>query len=222
MARLPANGAKLVHLAHDNSYSELRFADQHPMFSQHSYLTIAHIDTPWISIAPFAGNLAIQDNILSLSQLELGVRGGRVTGRAEVQLEGLDTKAELNLRASNVHSSHGEPFDGNTALEVSLRQRSVDGRMEILRIGRRHLLDILDVVDPTRSDPSVNKVRRVLAIAYPDHVRAEFKRGFASAKFEFGGLGRLIKLDPIRGITMGPIIERALGPVLKDDKDERK
>lgn len=215
-------GARLVHLAHDNSYSELRFVDQHPMFSQHSYLTIARVDTPWISFAPFAGNLEVQDNILSLSQLELGVRGGRVTGRAEVQLAGLDTKAELNLRASNVHSARGEPFDGNTALEVSVRQRSVDGRGEILRIGRRHLLELLDIVDPTRSDPSVNKVRRVLAIAYPDRVRLEFKRGFASANFKFGGLGRLIKLDPIRGITMGPIIDRALDPMLKDDKDERK
>src|SRR6185369_964275 len=100
-----------------NSYSELRFSDQHPLLARRSYLSVARVETPWATVAPLAGNLVIDNNVVSMSQLELGVRGGRVSGRAVVAWQGLDSKIQLNARASGVRSSRGEPFDGNTAVE---------------------------------------------------------------------------------------------------------
>ena len=41
-----------------------------------------------------------------------------------------------------------QQVDGNAAFVVSAKDRSVDGRAEILRIGSRHLLDLLDVHTP--------------------------------------------------------------------------
>jgi hypothetical protein len=204
--------------AEPNSYSELRFADQHPRLSRRSYLSVARITTPWAMVAPLAGNLVIDHRTLSVSQLELGVREGRVSGRATVLLRGLDSTAELDLRASGVKSSRGEPFDGNVAVEVSMRQRSVQGRAEILRIGSRHLLDVLDLVDPPRADAAINRVRRALQLGYPDHVRLSFNRGFASAKITLGGIARLLKIDEIRGIPMGPIIDRLISPLLHEEE----
>ena len=76
---------------------------------------------------------------MSLSQLEMGLRGGRLTGQCLLDWRPDDTTVQLRVRASDVASSHGEPFDGNAAIVLSTRERSVDGRAEILRIGRRHL-----------------------------------------------------------------------------------
>jgi translocation and assembly module TamB len=218
-----SKGVKLLRNVEVNTYSELRFVDQHPLLSRRSYLSVARVDTPWASIAPLAANLVVDNNILSLSQLELGLRGGHVGGRAAVELQWKDDKPtveklQLNLRASGVRSTQGEPFDGNTAVTLAVRQRSVQGRAEILRIGRHHLLDLLDLVDPPRSDAAINRVRRALALGYPDGVRVTFNRGFASAKITMGGVAKLLSIDEIRGIPMGPIIDRVLEPF--DDSEE--
>ncbi|MEO6954010.1 MAG: hypothetical protein ABI321_19565 [Polyangia bacterium] len=217
--QLGVGGAKLIHDIEVNNYSELRFADQHPLITRRSFLAAKRIETPWIDIAPLAGNLVIDNRTASISQIDLGVRSGRVTGRGTVVLAGQDTKAELNLRVTGVRSTHNEPFDGNAALAISARQRSIDGRIEVLRMGRRHLLDVLDLVDPPRTDAAINRVRKVLVFGYPDHVRVSLNRGFASAKIEFGGIARMFKLDEIKGIPMGPIVDRVLAPLFDANEE---
>ena len=213
-------GARLFRSRRGNAYSELRFADQQPLYSRQSFLSIARVDTPLVSFGPLAGNLRVDNNVVSLSQLELSVRGGRVTGQCILDWEPDDTNIQLRVRASDVHSSHGEPFDGNAAVVVSTAQRSVEGRAEILRIGRRHLLDLLNLQDPHHADPGVNRIRRALALGYPDHVRLAFNHGFANVKVTFGGLARLVSVDELRGIPMGPIIDKALAPLQRKEEEQ--
>jgi len=129
---------------------------------------------------------------------------------------------QLRVRASDVKSSHGEPFDGNAAVAVSTRDRNVDGRAEILRIGKRHLLDLLDLHDPHHADPAVNRIRRALALGYPEHVRLSFKHGFADAKIDLGGLGRLFRIEELRGIPMGPIVDKVMSPMQRKEEDEEE
>jgi hypothetical protein len=108
-----------------------------------------------------------------------------------------------------VRSSHGEPFDGNAALLVDLGDRAIEGRADILRIGRRHLLDLLDLQDPHRADPASNRIRTALRYGYPERVSLSFKQGFANAGVRMGGLARLVHIDDVRGIPIGPLMERA-------------
>jgi translocation and assembly module TamB len=121
---------------------------------------------------------------------------------------------ELHVRASGVQSSHGEPFDGNIAVAFSAADRSVEGRAEILRIGERHLLDLLDMQDPLHVDPAMNRIRTALHFGYPDSLRLVFDHGFASAHLQLGGLARLVSIDEVRGIRMGPIVDKILAPLL--------
>ena len=217
-----AHGLHVVRATDINAYSELRFADQHPLLSRPSFLSIARVVTPLVTLAPLNGNLRIDGNLVALNQLEVGVRGGRVTGQCIVDVHGEDTKVQLRARASHVASSHGEPFDGNAAIILSVRERSVDGRAEILRIGKRHLYDLLDLDDPHHADAAINRVRRALAFGYPDHVRLSFKHGFANAKITFGGLARLLRIDELRGIPMGPIIDRLVAPLAHKQEEEEE
>ena len=193
-----------------NPYSMLRFADQHPLLSRNGFISVGSITTPLISIAPLAGNLSINQNMVSLSQLEMGVRGGRITGQCVLDWQGKHSTLEAHVRATGVKSSRGEPFDGNAAVVISGKDRSVNGRAEILRIGNRHLLDLLDLEDPHHTDPATNRVRYALKVGYPENVRVSFNHGFGRLRITLGGLARLLSIDEIRGIPMGPIVDRVI------------
>ncbi len=109
-------GVELLRGVEVNPYAALRFADQHPLLRHRSFISIDSIATPLVSIAPFAANLKVEQNIVSLSQLEMGVRGGSITGDGVLDWNGADSTFRVNVRASGVKSSQGEPFDGNAAL----------------------------------------------------------------------------------------------------------
>jgi hypothetical protein len=195
-----------------NPYPALRFADQHPLLTRQSFISAARLETPVFSAAPLAGNVKVEQNLVSVSQLEMGVRGGKVTGSCLLDWNGPRTTLEARVRATGVQSSGGEPFDGNAAVVLSAADRSLEGRAEILRIGRRHLLDLLDLQDPHRTNAAANRVRHALSLGYPDRVRVTFAHGFASARVTFGGLARLVRLEDLRGIPTGPLVDRALAP----------
>lgn len=207
---LTEGGVRLLNDLEVNPYSMLRFADQHPLMSSSGYISAGSITTPLISISPLAGNLSINQNMVSMSQLEMGVRGGRVTGQCVVDWQGKHSTLEAHVRATGVQSSRGEPFDGNAAVVISGKDRTINGRAEILRIGTRHLLDLLDLEDPQHTDPATNRVRYALGFGYPKHVRVSFNHGFGGLRITLGGPARLISIDEIRGIPMDPIVERIL------------
>jgi hypothetical protein len=209
-----ASGVALQHIAARSPYAMLRFADQHPLLNRSGFLSIARLETPHISIAPLVGNLAIEQNVLSLRQFEMGVRGGTITGQCGLDWDGPKSTLELHVRASGVQSSHGEPFDGNIAVAISAGTRSIEGRAEILRLGERHLLDLLDLEDPTHVDPAMNRIRTALNFGYPQSLRLVFDHGFANAHLELGGFARLVSIGDVRGIPMGPIVDKMLAPVL--------
>jgi hypothetical protein len=197
-----------------SAYSMLRFVDQHPLLSRSGFLSITRLKTPLLSIAPLVGNLDIDQNVVSLRQFEMGVRGGRITGQCSLHWDGLKSTLEFHVRASGVQSSHGEPFDGNIEVVISAADRTLEGRAEILRIGERHLLDLLDLQDPLHVDPGMNRIRTALRFGYPDNMRLVFDHGFASAHLELGGLARFINIGDLHGIPMGPIVDKMLAPLL--------
>jgi translocation and assembly module TamB len=209
------HGFTLLRAGESNPFSQHRFADQHPLLSRSSFLYVGSISSPAATISPLAGNLKVEQNVISLDQVEMGYRGGYVSGECVLDWEGDASTLLLHARAAGVRSSHGEPFDGNAALFLSASEHSIDGRIEILRIGSHHLLDLLDLQDPLRVDPATNRIRFALTLGYPDHARVQFDHGFASMRVAFGGLAQLVSVGELRGIPTGPLIDRALAPFSK-------
>jgi hypothetical protein len=207
-------GVALERSERGSPYSMLRFADQHPLLAHSGFLSIKRIKTPFVTVSPLVGNLEIEQNVVSLRQFEMGVRGGTITGQCGLDWDGTKSTLELHVRANGVQSSHGEPFDGNISVIVSAANHTIEGRAEILRIGERHLLDLLDLQDPLHINPAMNQLRTALKFGYPDSVHLLFDHGFASAHFELGGLAGLVRISDLRGIPMGPIVDKMLAPVL--------
>jgi hypothetical protein len=220
LLEIDPSGIALHRSGERSPYSMLRFADQHPLLTHSGFLSIAALKTPFAEIAPLVGNLAIDQNVVSLRQFELGLRGGTVTGQCGLDWDGPKSTVELHVRASGVRSSHGEPFDGNIAVTVSAADRTIDGRAEILRIGQRHLLDLLDLQDPLHVDPGMNRIRSALTLGYPQNLRLVFDHGFASAHLELGGLARLISIGELRGIPMGPLVDKMIASAM-DARDTK-
>jgi hypothetical protein len=214
-------GVALARTEKQSPYSMLRFADQHPLLSRSGFLSIGSLKTPFLAITPLVGNLEIEQNVISLRQFEMGVRGGTITGQCGIDWDGPRSTIELHVRASGVQSSHGEPFDGNIAVAMSAADRTIEGRAEILRIGERHLLDLLDLQDPLHVDPAINRIRGALDFGYPKTLRVVFDHGFASAHLELGGLAQFVSIGELRGIPMGPILDKMVAPML-DDSDTKE
>lgn len=217
--RAGPHGIRMMREDQDNPYSSLRFADQHPLLSRSSFISVRRLTTPLVTVAPIAGNLQIEQNIISLRQFEIGLRGGRVTGQCALNWNGEKSTLDMHLRADGVQSSHGEPFTGSAAIAISAGDHNIEGRADILQIGKRHLLDLLDLQDPFHTDTSVNKIRSAMSFGYPDRLRVTFNHGFASVHVTFGGLAGLVSVGDIRGIPIGPLIDRFVAPLLPA-KDE--
>src|SRR6202012_2011782 len=121
-------------------------------------------------------NLRVARNQLAIDQLDASVRGGRVAGSCLLEGLGPQSTAALRLRMSGIEATHGgahERFDGNMALNLSLAERSLDGRGEIPRIGKPPLLALLDEYDPPPADGATNRARTARALGLPEHVPVE-------------------------------------------------
>ena len=201
-----------------NAYPRLRFSDQHPFLSNESFLAIKRLSAGGVTFGPLAGNARIDRNLLALDQLELYAAGGKVTGQCLVNLapEGGTITfrgAATGLRATG-GKDDGERLDANAALTLDLARRDLEGRAELIRVGRHHLLSLLDLYDPYHADVAANRVRSALKIGYPKSVRLRFDEGFASLAISLGGIARLVRIDEIRHVPVGPLIEKYLGPLL--------
>ena len=173
-------------------------------------------------IAPLAGNLRVDDNIVSLNQLELGVRGGRVTGQCNVEWRGgADATVQAHVRASGVEVVARRALRRQRRASSSRRASAASTGAPRSCASASATCSICSICDdPHHTDAAVNRVRRALALGYPEHVRLTFNHGFAAAKIDFGGLARLIRVDELRGMPMGPLIDRALAPLGRKDEEE--
>lgn len=213
-------GGRIVRLGdvRQNAFWRIRFTDHHPYLSGQNFLAISRVTVGDTSFGPVKGNLRLDRNLYSIDQLEVLLRDGKVRGQLTVDYRGEDTEVDFRGGATHVRpaqaSDRNEWLDASAALGFALRRRSLEGRAEIIRIGRRQLLELLDITDPYHADPGTNRIRLALKVGYPRRVRLRFEQGFGSFLVELGGLTSFVRIDEVRGVPMGPIIERYLGRYL--------
>jgi len=206
-----AKGPVLVMGKKTNIYSLVRYTDMHPFLATRAYIAMDGLDIGPVSLGPLAGNLRITRNIFSMDQLQAGWNHGQVAGQLVVQYDKKDPRVYFRGRVTGVRPKNGdERLDANAALYFSLGKQTLSGRVHLIHIGRRHLTDVLDAADPYRENTGINRIRKLLSIAYPKYVRIRMDQGFLSAKVALGGLGSLVKIQEVRGIPTGPILRKVL------------
>ena len=73
----------------------------------------------------------------------------------------------------------------------------------------------MNLWDPYAEDAQSNRLRTLLKLGYPKHVKMLFLHGFLDVGVELGGLGGLVQIDELRGIALGPVFQRWLDPLLE-------
>ena len=199
-----------------NAYTQARFQDIHPFLLGGSFLTLDRLTWRGHSMGPIAGNLRVDRNVISLDQLQLEHAGGSVTGQLSLEYEKGASSVLFRGNVTGLRPTRSEEvLDANAALVLSPEKLEVEGRVQIVRMGRDHLLDALDLLDPYNEDPSINTIRKALALGYPKFVRLRLSHGFMSAKIELGGLAGVVSLGEIRGIPTGPLLSRFVSPLFQ-------
>jgi hypothetical protein len=216
------DGVALIGQGERGPFSQLRFPDYRPFAGDAAYLSIKEVSVRGVTFGPVAGNARVDHDVVALDQLELAALGGKITGQVLAELRGLDSRLAFRGKVTGVKAptrggapGAGDPLDANLAIALVPYRYGLEGRAEIVRIGKDHLRALLDVWDPYRAEVAANRVRLALTAGYPKQVRLQFASGFASLAIELGGLAGVVRIDELRGIPIGPALAHWLAPILE-------
>ncbi len=200
----------------DDAYARWRFSEHQPFLRRTDFLSIGQIRYAGAEFGPIAGNAGVDRDVFRMDQLEATLLHGQLTGQCMVLLNGEDTHVQLRGNATGLQVEGSEErLDANAALDFLPARRALDGRAEILHMGRKHLESLLNLWDPYAEDAQSNRLRTLLKLGYPKHVKMRFLHGFLDVGVELGGLGGLVQIDELRGIALGPVFQRWLDPLLE-------
>jgi hypothetical protein len=211
-------GARMVGQGKSGVYRELRFSDYQPFLEGSNFLSIGRIQVGATTLGPIAGNARVDRDVIALDQMQVDALGGKITGQCIIELRGPDTQVAFRGKVTGIRPGGGkgdERLDAHAALNLIPYKLGLEGRVEIVRIGKGHLNDLLDVWDPYHADVSANRIRLGLKLGYPKQVRLHFQHGFASLAIVLGGLAGAVRIDDITGVPIGPALARFLAPVLE-------
>jgi translocation and assembly module TamB len=210
-------GAQMVGHGERGIYPQQRFSDQQPFLGNANFLSIAAVQVGEVGFGPAAANARVDRDVISLDQMEVTALDGKITGQCLVELRGKDTSVAFRGKVTGIRPGRGDRdrLDAHAALTMSPYRLKLDGRVEIVRIAKGHLLKLLDAWDPYHADVAANRVRLGLNLGYPKQVRLHFLHGFASMAIQLGGLAGAVRIDEISGIPIGPAMARFLAPVLE-------
>jgi translocation and assembly module TamB len=196
--------------------AEPRFFDVHPFLDGDHFVTADTITIGNLQpLGPVAANVRLDRSDCLIDQLQAGFRGGQITGRVQLAYRPRDPLLRLRLNATGVRSKSGEVLDANLALSFAPASMTLDGKVQLVRASRAHVLDILDVLDPYHELVTANRVRGALALGYPKFVRFHLHDGAVDSKIELGGIAQLVRIDDIRAVPLGPILQRYVAPSLE-------
>lgn len=215
VALLPGGGARLLTKDSRNIFSRSRFSDTHPFLRGKSFLAIGRLELMGQTLGPLAGNLRIERDTFALDQLQLGYRDGNVTGQLVADHLAGSPRIHFKGNLTGVRPSRSdEVLDANATLTFTPRKLALQGRIQVIRIGRQHLLDVLDLIDPYHENVGVNRARLGLKVGYPKFLRLRMQEGMLAVKLELGGAAGVVRIDEITGIALGPLLQRYVAPHL--------
>ncbi len=172
------------------------------------------------TVGPGQFALSIKQNLLQLQHFDLDLFGGHMAGQIYLDTTAGNWKLGLLSRLTDIDSrqllaadssgrkSEVAPVNARAALELDVRQRLLQGRLDITRIGRVQLLHLLELVDPEYKDEQLASVRTALQVANPTRVAVDMKRGLMDIDVALSGLPRPVQA---KGLPLTPLLQNYAG-----------
>ncbi len=211
----PQNGLALVPSTDQRVFARARYQDLQPFLASDALITAKRVRFGDVELAPVVTSLEVQRNRFSLNKLKAQRGAALLSGQVFLDYQPGNRAVTFRGAVTGLTREGATvPLDANAAVSFSLERLEVDGRVQVVRTSREHVLDLLDVLDPHKEVASLNRLRTALGWGYPRQLRLDFHDGLLAMDVELGGLGALFDLGTLRGIALGPFITRYLAPHL--------
>jgi hypothetical protein len=211
----PQNGIALVPSTDQRVFARARYQDLQPFLASDAVITAKRVRFGDVELAPVVTSLEVQRNRFSLNKLKAQRGAALLSGQVFLDYQPGNRAVTFRGAVTGLTREGATvPLDANAALSFSLERLEVDGRVQVVRTSREHVLDLLDVLDPHKEVASLNRLRTALGWGYPRQLRLDFHDGLLAMDVELGGLGALFDLGTLRGIALGPFVTRYLAPHL--------
>lgn len=211
-----AKGAQLVLATERAAFARARGQEAQPLRRGDGSLSVRRLRWKDVELAPVVASLELEQNRFSLSRFKAERGSARVSGQLFIDYRpGEEVVTFRGTLTGLQRKGAGTPLDANAAFTFVPRRLELDGRVQVVRTSKEHLLDLLDVLDPHKEVGSLNQVRSAMAFGYPKEAQLDFGDGLLSMDIAFGGLAGLFELGTVRGVSLGPFLNRYLAPSLR-------
>lgn len=198
-----------------NPLGRARFPDVQPFLERDAFLSATRILIADQVLGPLAGNLRVEGTTVALDRLQVGFRGGVLTGQLEADLRPSAAYVTMRGNATGVQGREPEDLlDANFAMRFAPETLALDGSLQLVRMSKSHLEALLDVLDPYREDTNMNTIRALLPFGYPRFLRARVEDGLMDLELRLGGIAGVASIQDIRAIPIAPLLDDYVAPIV--------
>ena len=218
--RLNDSGELVFHyLLHKDPFQRVDYGRVEPYLSVHQPLTIDRLGYQQLAIGPLSAYLDLQQNLFHLQQLELDLLNGHLSGQLYLDTQpggwqagfmGRVTDIDLAplLSSGSVLDRREEaPLTARIALNFDINKLLLEGRVDLQRISRQQLLQLLELMDPEYQDEQLAQLRALLRLAYPEWVAINMQRGLMDLEVSISTLPSTMRLT---GLPLSPLLQKFL------------
>ncbi len=210
------HGVRLVVAADPSAFARARAAELQPFLTQDGTLSLRSVRWRDFELSPIVASLALEPNRFALYKLKAERGRARISGQVFVDFRpGEEVVSFRGTLTGLERKGAATPLDANAAFTFIPRRLELDGRVQVVRTSKEHLLDLLDVIDPHHEVGSLNTVRTAMAFGYPREAQLDFSDGLLSMDIALGGLAGLFEIGTVRGVSLGPFFNRYVAPSLR-------
>ncbi len=220
----PEGTVRFGYLVRPDAFQRVDFERIHPYLDERYTLSAQAIRFGERQVGPMLADIPVRQNLLRLQRFDLALFGGHLAGQFYLDVTPGAWRVGLLSRVSNVDlrellpppspgAADHAPVSARLAVEMDVRQRLLEGRIDLTDITRAQLLQLLEIMDPDHQDEQLARVRSALALAHPQWVAVEMNRGLMDLRVK---LSLLAEPLAVRGLPLSPILDRFAGEALQN------
>lgn len=215
---------RFQYLRTQSPFARIDFENLSPFLGEKIQLGFESLTWKHIVIGPLIASFEVHQNLIVLNDLKMDLLGGSALGRFFLDLDPKTPRVGFLGRFSGIipemikapeqrlPQNEWGTMAGRSALIFEIRKRLATGRIDLTTLGKRQLMSLLDVVDPTGKDEQIATARQALRVAYPKFLNVEFDQGMMDFTV---GLGGVVSQDlKIRSIPLSNLINSNAGEAL--------
>ena len=203
-------------------FQRVDFSRIQPYLDAGSILQFKNIRSNDLNIGPGMVNVNLNQNLLQVHRMDLDALSGQVLAQVYIDIKPNGQKLGLLSRISNIdprvllpESSKEKkgtlsPISTRSAINFTLAERLMEGQIDITKISKDQLLQLLEIVDPEHKDEQIDTVRTALRFAHPENVSVNMVSGLMNLSIDISTLPKPIS---IRGLPLTPLIQQSAGDI---------